>query len=638
MGKYKVTFLPDQKKAEVEEGVTLLEAAEEAGAYINSLCGGQGLCGECRLQVLSGNANADKHAIGFFSKEEVQDGYVQACQTRVEDNLEVLIPVKSRLEMEKIVTGGAPVTYSEPGKLSLRKIPHDPASLFEPLVSKIYLELPEPTLGDNISDIDRVTRELRKRLTYPSFEISLGCLQKLADKLRQHEWKVTATVARHNSIGRVLQLEEGDTAERNYGLAVDVGISTVVVQLVHLKTGKVVGVEANHNLQARYGEDVISRMVFACSRGSLAPLHKTVVTNINTLTRALAKEKGIDTKDINCIVAAGNTTMSHFLLGLMPCSIRLEPYVPTATVYPQIVAKEIGIHINPHGIIEVMPSVASYVGGDIVVGVLACGLADKPEITCLIDEGTNGEIVVGNNEWIVCCSASAGPAFEGGGTKWGMRATKGSIEKIEIKDGRVTYETIGKAKPRGICGSGLIDSIYELAKNKIIGQDGKFNLSVNDKRIVTEDNGPQYILAFPEETETGQAVTITETDIGNLIKSKGALFAAVKSLVDYVGLSFEQLDAIYLAGGFGSSLDISKAIAIGLLPDIDTQKIQFIGNSSIMGARMALLLGPAFETAIDISKKMTNIELSNYLPFMNEFVAALFLPHTDSKLFPSVHY
>ncbi len=330
--------------------------------------------------------------------------------------------------------------------------------------------------------------------------------------------------------------------------------------------------------------------------------------------------------------------MSHLLLGLTPCSIRLEPYVPTATVYPQILAKEIGININPHGIMEVIPSVSSYVGGDIVAGILACGLADKPEIKCLIDVGTNAEIVIGNNEWLVCCSASAGPAFEGGGTKLGMRATKGAIEKVEIKEGKVTYETIGRAKPRGICGSGLIDSIYELAKNKIIGQDGKFNLALSDKRIVVEDDVPQYILAFPEETETGWAVTITETDISNLIKSKGAVFAAMKSLIDYVGLSFKQLDTIYLAGGFGSSLNIAKAIAIGLLPDIALQKIQFIGNSCIMGTRMALLSRPTFEGGINISKRMTNIELSNYVPFMNEFVAALFLPHTNGKLFPSVHY
>ncbi len=200
------------------------------------------------------------------------------------------------------------------------------------------------------------------------------------------------------------------------------------------------------------------------------------------------------------------------------------------------------------------------------------------------------------------------------------------------------YETIGKARPRGICGSGLIDAIYELARNRIIGQDGKFNLSLNDQRIIAEDNEPRYILAFPEETETGEAITISESEIGNLIKSKGAVFAAMKSLIDYVGLTFEQLDSICVAGGFGSSLDIPKAVAIGLLPDVDTSKIQFIGNSSIMGARMALLSTPAFEKAVDIAKKMTNIELSNYLPFMDEFMAALFLPHTDTSLFSSVHY
>ncbi len=638
MGKYKVKFLPDGTEIEVEAGVTLFDAAEKAGVYINSLCGGQGLCGECRLQVLKGNANADKHGIGFFSGEEIKHGYVLACQTRVADNLEVVIPAKSRLEMEKIITEGIPVAYGEPGKISLHKLPRDPASVLEPLVSKIYLELPKPTLADNVSDIDRITRELRKRVNHSSFEISLSCLQRLAEKLRQHDWEVTATVARHDSIGRLLQLEGGNTSERNYGLAVDVGTTTVVVQLIDLRTGKVMGVEANHNLQARYGEDVISRMVFACGQGSLALLHEAIITNINILIRALVQEKGINKEDINCIVAAGNTTMSHFLLGLAPCSIRLEPYVLTATMYPQVLANEVGIDINPHGIVEVLPSVSSYVGGDIVAGVLACGLSNKPEIRCLIDVGTNGEVAVGNNEWIVCCSASAGPAFEGGGTKWGMRATKGAIEKIEIKNGQVTYETIGGSKPRGICGSGLIDCIYEFARNKIIGQDGKFNLSLDDKRIIVKDGDPQYILAFPEETETGEAVTIAETDISNLIKSKGAVFAAIKSLIDYVGLTFEQLETIYLAGGFGSSLDVRKAIMIGLLPDIDIRKLQFIGNSCIMGARMALLSASAFETAINISKKMTNVELSNYPPFMSEFIAALFLPHTDSKLFPSVHY
>ena len=638
MTKYKVKFLPDEKEVEVGGGTTLLEAATKADVYINSQCGGEGLCGECRLQITKGKARADKNAIGFFSKEEIENGYVLACQTKVEDDLEVFVPAKSRLETEKIFTEGIQVTYSEPESFSLHKRPSDPASFFEPLVSKVYLELREPTLDDNIADIDRITRELGKKTRYPSFELSLGCLQNLAATLRQNNWHVTATIARHNGIGRILQIEGNDTTEQNYGLAVDVGTTTVVAQLVHLKTGKVVSVEGSHNRQSRYGEDVISRMVFACSRGSLDPVHEGVISNINTLIQTSSEKTGIDIKDITSIVAAGNTTMSHFLLGLMPCSIRLEPYVPTATIYPQILASDIGININPQGILEVMPSVASYVGGDIVAGALACGLADKEEVQCLVDVGTNGEIAIGNNDWLVCCSASAGPAFEGEGSKWGMRGTRGAIEKIKIEDGQVNYETIGEAKPRGICGSGLIDAIYELAMNGVIGQDGKFNQSLNDKRIIMEDNDPRYILAFPEETETREAITISESEIGNLIKSKGAVFAAMKSLVDYVGLTFDQLNSIYIAGGFGSSLNIPKAIAIGLLPDIDPQKIQFIGNSSVMGARMALLSAPAFEKAINIAKKTTNIELSNYLPFMDEFIAALFLPHTDTRLFPSINY
>lgn len=638
MPKFKVTFLPDNKTVEVEPGTTLLQAATQADVYINSLCGGEGLCGECRLQIVSGNARADKHAIGFFTSDEIKKGLVLACQTKINDNMEVLVPARSRLEMEKIITEGTQVSYSEPTKYASIARSDETASLFQPLVSKVFLKLPEPTLDDNISDSDRLTRELRNKLSFKDYDINLTCLQTLTETLRNNHWNVTVTVARHNGSGRILRIENGNTTAKNYGIAVDVGTTTIVVQLIDLKTGKVLGVEGNHNLQAKYGEDVISRMVFACGRGSLEQLNEAVITNINVLTKTLAKELGIDLNDIYCVVAAGNTVMSHFLLKLTPCFIRLEPYVPGASVYPQILAKDIGINVNPEAIIETLPSVSSYVGGDIVAGVLACGLAERPEISCLIDAGTNGEIVVGNNDWMVCCSASAGPAFEGGGMKYGMRATKGAIEKVEIRDGSVKYETIAGGKPRGLCGSGLIDIIYELVRNGIIGPDGKFNLFIKDKRLITSIEGPEYIIAYPEETETGQPITITETDIANLIKSKGAVFAAIKSLMDYIGLKFEQLQAVYLAGGFGSSLRIDKAIAIGLIPDIDMQKIRFIGNSSVMGARMALLSSPILEKATGIARKMTNIELSAYAPYMNEFIAALFLPHTDRKLFPSVKY
>ncbi|MBW1722205.1 MAG: DUF4445 domain-containing protein [Deltaproteobacteria bacterium] len=631
---YRVTFQPDGKSIDIEEGTTIAEAAQRAGIYINNLCGGEGVCGECRVQILQGSAEADESSTAFFSESELEQGFVLACQTEIHDNLEVEIPPESRLEEEQIMTEGE----AQAGTPSDQ--PDQALSFFplKPLARKIYLELPEPTLEDNITDIERISRELRRKLGWHSYDIDLYCLQNLSDRLRDNGWKVTTTVVKDKDRYRIQKIEPLDTSTKNFGIAVDVGTTTIVAQLVDLRLGSVLGVEGTHNLQAQYGEDVISRMIFACNKNGLQPLQEAVVTNINQLIESLTRKQGLEPEDIGIVVAAGNTTMSHFLLGLTPCFIRLEPYVPTADVYPQILARDIGIHIHPRGVLETLPSVASYVGGDIVAGVVACGIADHGEVQALIDIGTNGEIAVGNNEWLVCCSASAGPSFEGGGTRCGMRAIRGAIEKVEILDGRVTYQTIGGAKPLGICGSGLIDCIYELVKNGIIGAEGKFNQDREDPRLTYEEGIPQYIIAWPEETEKGEAIVFTESDIDNLIKSKGSVFAAIKSLVDFIGLGFDQLETFYVAGGFGNYLNIAKAIAIGLLPDIPQEKIKFIGNSSLTGARMALVSEAAFERCLEVSRSMTNIELSNYQPYMDEYIAALFLPHTDRRLFPSVRY
>ena len=629
MRKFKVTFLPDGKDIEVEENTTLMQAAGKAGVYVNTICGGKGVCGKCRVQVINGKAKADKQAIALLTKEEIDDSYVLACQTKVQDNLEVVIPPESRLEAEQILL--TDTFISEAASVE--------SAHFEPLVQKLYMELQEPSKEDNIADSDRIIRELKRKTKYNEYERSLGCLRELGSKLRNSNWKVTATIARQNNGWKILEIDTGDPNDNNYGLAIDVGTTTVVAQLLHLQSGKVIGGEGTHNLQSNYGEDVITRIAFACGKEQgLQELHKSIVKNINDLIRSLTDKHHIDPKDITAIVAAGNTTMSHFLLGLMPCSIRLAPYVPTTHSFPQIKAREIDIDIYPEGILETLPDVASYVGGDIVSGVLACGIAEKPEIKVLIDIGTNGEIAFGNNDWIVCCSASAGPAFEGGGVSCGMRAIRGAIQKIDIKDNMVQYRTIKRAKPRGICGSGLIDCIYELVKNGIIDQQGHFNMSTKNDRIIEKDDEPQFIVAFANETESGQDITFKESDIINLIRSKGAVFAAIKSLTDYVGIAFNAIDTFFVAGGFGNYLNISKSISIGLLPDIDPKKIQFVGNSSLIGARMALLSKTAFEHTSDIANMMTNIELSTYLPYMDEYIASLFLPHTDKKLFPSVDY
>jgi uncharacterized 2Fe-2S/4Fe-4S cluster protein (DUF4445 family) len=638
MASFKIKFLPDGKTIDVEAGTTIMEAAQTAGVHINNLCGGKGVCGRCRVKVTNGKIRADKHSISLLSREEILEGYVLACQTKVDSDLEILIPAESILDEGQILMECS-MDYSMPEKIAVHRVPSDPMCLYEPLTQKVFLEMKEPSSDDNVSDMDRIIRELRRKTQFREFEISLPCLQGLAVKLRANGWKATATLAKHGDIGRILQMEAGDSSERNYGLAVDVGTTTVVAQLVHLKSGNVLGVAGSHNQQAHFGEDVISRMVYACGKeDGLHPLHKAIIQNINQLIESLTEEKDIDHRDITSLVAAGNTTMSHLLLSLIPCSIRMDPYVPTANVYPQIHARELGFDINPEAIVEVVPGVASYVGGDIVSGIIACGIADKPETRVLIDVGTNGEIAVGNNEWMVCCSASAGPAFEGGGIKHGMRATRGAIEKIVISNGKVQYKRIGKGKLKGICGSGLIDCLYELARNHIIGGDGKFHVSRDDERFAERDGEIQFVLAPAGETETGREIVITQSDINHLIRSKGAVFAAIKSLMDYVGLKFDAINTFFVAGGFGSYLDIPKAIGIGLLPDIEPSRIQFVGNSSLMGARMCLLSAHSMERAAQIARNTTNIELSNYHPFMDEYVAAMFLPHTDRKLFPSVDY
>jgi len=624
MDKNRVRFLPSEKVIEVEKGVTIAEAARRAGVFINNLCGGEGVCGQCAVKIKAGEVQADERSAAFFTDDELKQGFVLACQTSANADLDVEVPLSSRLEGEQIMTGAGEAA--------------GPAAADRPLVTKLYLELPPPSGKDNAADVQRILREIRKRLGWHKYEIPLECLKDLSQFLRQNEWKVTAVISKSQNYYRVIKIEEGDTTGKNFGVAVDVGTTTVVAQLVDLNTRKVMGVEGALNFQASFGADVISRMISACGKGGMGPMQEAVIRNINELIDRLLEKNPVDREDINAVVAAGNTTMSHFLLGLTPCSIRLDPYVPTADAYPQIKATEIGLKLGPHTVLETLPSVASYVGGDIVAGVMACGMAEGTELRGLIDVGTNGEIALGNKDWLVCCSASAGPAFEGGGTRCGMRAIKGAIEKVEIKNGEFSYKTIGGAKARGICGSGLIDCIYELVSNGIIGADGKFDRNRKDPRLTVADEVPAYIIARHDESEDGNALVITESDIANLMKSKGAVFAAIKALVDYVGMSFEQIDTFYVAGGFGNYLNIKKAVAIGLLPDMPEEKIRFIGNSSLTGARMCLVSESALEKSINISRSMTNIELSTYQPFMDEYIAALFLPHTDRRLFPSVTY
>ena len=637
MAKYKVVFQPVGAKTEVEGGSNILEAAAECGIYINSLCGGEGVCGKCKVQITRGEAKPSSQSIRFLSREEINSGFVLACQTEVRTDLEVWVPPEARLEEEQILTTESMVCYQSPQDLQVKDTLDIPSLLYMPVTQKIYLSLPKPSITDNLADLDRVYREIRKKVQAPTLEISLPCLRNMARKLRENQWQVTATLypVDEHCI-EILSLEPGDTCAENYGIACDIGTTTIVAQLVDLRSGAILGVEASHNQQARYGEDVISRMIYACSRGGLSPINEAVVETVNTLTDTLVEKHGVEVNNLTALTAAGNTTMTHLFLGLEPCTIRLEPYIPTANFLPSASAAELHLHLHPNARVTCLPGVSSYVGGDITAGVLSSGISNSAQISALIDIGTNGEIVIGNNEWLVCCSASAGPAFEGSGTKCGMRATKGAIQKVEMEGDKVHYETIGGAKARGICGSGLIDSIAELFRNRIIDASGKLPRDSKNPRVQENEGDLEFVLAHGDETETGKSVVITESDISNLIKSKGAILAAMRLLLNSVGMSFENLERIFVAGGFGNHLDVEKAIFIGLLPDVPPERVKFIGNSSLTGARMALLSRHAMARAKTLARQMTYFELSVDPKFYDEFVAALFLPHTDTDLYPSV--
>lgn len=657
----KVTFKPENTATRAQAGERLLDVASHVGIDINNLCGGQGVCGSCRVRISQGKVQTTGKHIGFLDKKDLEAGYVLACQTHIlEEDVEVYIPPESRIEEEQILTQyDTPfdwTRHSRPSAKYGKRAPtakgilsyEDPCTLgepgpeaenipgFNPLCRKYYLELPPPTLEDNLSDLDRIYRELHRIDPEINPQAHFSCIWGLANMLRENDWKVTTTVyMRDFGLPLIRALEPGDSSCRNYGVAIDVGTTTIVAQLVDLRSGSAVGVEASHNRQAHYGEDVISRMIYACGRGGQSSLNEAVISTINTLIGHLVKGAGIRHEDITCIVAAGNTTMTHLLLDLEPCNIRIAPYIPMANRLPLFHTVELGLRTHSKATLHCLPCVSSYIGGDITSGVLACGMSENPELSALIDVGTNGEIVIGNNEWLVCCSASAGPAFEGGGIKCGMRATKGAIEKIWIDGSQVLYQTIGGTKPRGLCGSGLIDAIAELVAEGIIDQSGKF-ADLGHPRVRLTDDGMVFVIAAETQTESGDPVVVTEDDIGNLIKSKGAILAAMKVLLENLGMSFNDLKKIYVAGGFGAHLDIEKSVFLGLLPDIARDRIQFIGNSSLAGAKLALLSLEAFQKAEDIARRMTYFELSVHPEFMNEFVAALFLPHTQMDLFPTV--
>jgi uncharacterized 2Fe-2S/4Fe-4S cluster protein (DUF4445 family) len=632
MAKHSVTFLPEEKTVFVDGQTTIVEAADLAGVHVNNICGGEGLCGRCKVIVKSGDVSTEPTM--HLSREEIQLGYVLACKCLICSDAVIEVPLESRLDGTPHLKDEEALRFGSTRVLvgQGRDYSHDPLS------KKIFLPLPVPTLDDSLGDLERVYREIRRDRDIPIMQMGLAQLNQLAGLTRQNEWRITATLGYRGGTVEVLQLEGGDTSARSYGVAIDIGTTTVAAHLVNLNTSETVARQATYNSQIQYGEDIISRIMFAGTKEKRARLSQCIVSDINDLVAGLVAAAGVSLHDVDFALCAGNTTMIHLLLGLDPTCIRVEPYVPTAVAPPVIRAAEVGVKINPRGLLGCVPSVACYVGGDVVAGVLVSGMARAEAPGMLIDIGTNGEIVVGNKEWMVCCSASAGPAFEGGGISCGMRATSGAIERVTIRHRgqRASYSVIGGGRPAGLCGSGMIDAVAEMLRNGCVERSGSLIQGHESGRVRDGEDGPEFVLVEASETVTGKDIVITQPDLTNFIRSKGAIYHACECLLDHVNLQFPDLENIHISGGFGNYLDVHEAISIGLLPDIPVDRFQFIGNGSVQGAKIVLLSRQALAEAESIASMMTYMELSTDHKFMNEYTAALFLPHTDIEKFPSV--
>jgi uncharacterized 2Fe-2S/4Fe-4S cluster protein (DUF4445 family) len=622
---HQVLFFPAEKTATVAPGSTLLDAARAVDVNINASCNGKGACGKCKLVVESGHT--DTLPTPLLTKHEKTNGYVLACLSRVTGDVTVRIPKETLERRLKIAGMGQEATEVLKGLIDS----------IDPMVKEIPLELSPPSLEDSVSDLDRINRGLKRQgCDVSRLNVGIKVMRQIAKAVREDDWNVTVSVIRRKCSNEILEVSPGNIKTPSLGAAIDIGTTTIVVYLVDMADGTVMAAASGHNRQAACGDDVINRIICA-EKSGVKKLCTMALATINSLIGEALDSVGAEVRQINNMVISGNTTMAHLLLQIEPGYIRREPYIPTVSEFPILKAGEIGLKANPIAAVYIMPGPAAYVGGDIVSGLLYAGFHREAQMTLFIDIGTNGEIVLGNKEWLMTAACSAGPAFEGGGIRWGMRAEEGAIEKISIDEATWTpiYSTVGGLPPRGICGSGMIDLISELHKVGIVDRRGKFQIYTLQDRVKKVNEEWAYVLEFSANTPMAEDIIFTESDLKNLIYSKGAVFAGFTTLLKKAGMDFSSVDRLIITGGFGQYLNIEKAIHIGLLPDIDRSRFTYLGNSSIVGAYMALLSNEYRREAKEICENMTYIDFSGNNHYMDEFTSALFLPHTNLEMFPT---
>lgn len=622
-----IKILPFETVHRVPPGKNLLEAVSEAGLPLKSTCGGQGICGDCLVRIVSGTFRSRTTAV--LPRDLSRQGYILACQAEAESDLVIQLPDFEELSLPRTPEWSAAV----PCKDGISGV-----SEISPTWKRIALTLPPPTLEDNVSDLKRLEREIKSQSGLEATAGSHSVLKRLAREARAEEGRITAHLIKAGTAWSVVDVSSGEPKPRACGLACDIGTTTISCSLIDCVSGEVLASASGFNRQIKCGEDIISRINYAQKPSRLEELRRLVVSTINTLVDQALKSAGVSADEIYLASVAGNTTMIHLFLGLDPRYIREEPYTPTVSRVPLLRGRDLELRMNPEGRVLCAPAVGSYVGGDISAGLLATPLLrDSKKVSLFIDAGTNGELVVGNRDWLVTCACSAGPAFEGSGTKCGRPATEGAIEEIHLSaDAGATYRVIGGGRPKGLCGSGLVDLLAELFVHGFIDRQGKFDEKKVGPRLWRSDHQTGFVVEEAEKSFWGKAVVITERDIANLIRSKAAIFSACALLLKKIGLDFAALDAILIAGGFGRHLDVENAVRIGLLPDIARDRFHYLGNTSLLGASLILLSEKNQAMVEEVAQKMTYVELNTEPGYMNEYTGSLFLPHTELGLFPSV--
>ncbi|MEE9550462.1 MAG: ASKHA domain-containing protein [Candidatus Binatia bacterium] len=606
--KYTVEFCPSGKRGLVEAGESLLEAARRLGVGLRAECGGGGICGKCQVVISVGSEvlPSPKEIECRVLKNKLMAQYRLACRTPVSGPMQVEVPQESLLGEVLVLTEGEGVSFK-----------------LEPTVQQYHLSLQAPSLGDPLGDAERVLQGLEQVYGLKEVSISSIALTELPVTLRQAGWDVTVTIWSGQRREQI-DIQPG-YVEDSYGVAVDIGTTTLALYLVDLKSGKVIVTESMINPQVTYGADVVTRMDYAVreSEGK-EHLRQAVTTGINQLLLKACARAGVTAKHVAEMIIVGNTVMHHLFLGLETQFLVRTPFTSVVQRPCDLRARDLGLEINPAGNIHLLPIIAGFVGADVVGDLVATQFYHGKEVTLLIDIGTNGELILGNESLgLTACSVAAGPAFEGGHITFGMSASPGAIEHVRIDPAScdVQYRTIGGGPPKGVCGSGILDAVAEMLQAGIILPSGKMETSIPSRRLRQGQEWIEFVLEWAENTVLGKDIVVTQKDVREVQLAKAAFRAGIRTLMQHMGV--KQVERVVLAGAFGSYLDPKSALAIGMLPPCDSERIIAIGNAAGTGARMALLSKSQRTEAANVARSVNYLELTAQPDFGATFLDEL---------------